>query len=239
MRRMAANPRCSGQSAVECALILPFLLLLIINVVNFGALFYAWISVANAARAGAQYYTSAGVSVSGGTGPSLSQVQALVSNELASLPNTASIQICVSRRATWLEQAVVPGNGAGRRPACRGYPRGYSQHHLHNRRSGCHLYLPADRPFVGVPRTGDSRHLAVHGSSPAGKDEGAAMSSRRHEERGAALVEFALVTMILLTVIIASVEFDRLLLVYTSLANAARALNPVRDCARKLPYRDR
>src|SRR5689334_16870203 len=44
-----------GQALIELALILPLLLLLIVNVVNFGGLLYAWITVSNAARAGAQY----------------------------------------------------------------------------------------------------------------------------------------------------------------------------------------
>jgi hypothetical protein len=45
----------SGQALVEFALILPLLFLLIVNAVNFGAFFFAWITVADAARAGAQY----------------------------------------------------------------------------------------------------------------------------------------------------------------------------------------
>ena len=43
----------------------------------------------------------------------------------------------------------------------------------------------------------------------------------RNSERGAALVEFALSTLILLTVIVAAIEFDRLLMVYTNLSHAA------------------
>ncbi len=44
-----------GQALIEYALILPFIFLLIINLVNFGGFFFAWITVANAARAGADY----------------------------------------------------------------------------------------------------------------------------------------------------------------------------------------
>ena len=49
-----------GQSLVELALILPLLFLLIVNVVNFGGVFFAWIAVADAARTGAQYWITGG-----------------------------------------------------------------------------------------------------------------------------------------------------------------------------------
>ena len=45
---------CSGQALIEFSLVLPLLLLLIVNVVNFGGLLYAWVTVSNAARTGAQ-----------------------------------------------------------------------------------------------------------------------------------------------------------------------------------------
>lgn len=45
----------SGAAAVELALTLPFLLLLVIGVVDYGRAFYTSITVANAARAGAEY----------------------------------------------------------------------------------------------------------------------------------------------------------------------------------------
>lgn len=44
-----------GVSTVEVALMLPFLLLLLIGLVDFGQLFHLAIEVSNAARAGAQY----------------------------------------------------------------------------------------------------------------------------------------------------------------------------------------
>lgn len=44
-----------GVSTLEVALMLPFLLLLLIGVVDFGQLFHLAIEVSNAARAGAQY----------------------------------------------------------------------------------------------------------------------------------------------------------------------------------------
>ena len=45
---------------------------------------------------------------------------------------------------------------------------------------------------------------------------------RNSAESGATIIEFALVTLILMIVIFASIEFDRMMLVYTTLANSAR-----------------
>ena len=45
----------------------------------------------------------------------------------------------------------------------------------------------------------------------------------RRSTRGSALVEFSVSAFLLVTVILATVEIDRMFLVYTSLANAARA----------------
>jgi Flp pilus assembly protein TadG len=48
-------------------------------------------------------------------------------------------------------------------------------------------------------------------------------SRRRAARRGSTMIEFAFVTFLLMIVIFASFEFDRMLLVYTTMANAARA----------------
>ena len=49
------------------------------------------------------------------------------------------------------------------------------------------------------------------------------MRKRKSAQRGATIIEFALVTLLLMIVIFAGIEFDRMLLVYTSLADSARA----------------
>src|SRR5260370_20154424 len=46
---------------------------------------------------------------------------------------------------------------------------------------------------------------------------------RRSRQRGSALIEFALVAFLLLLVMFAAIELDRMLFVYTSLADAAKA----------------
>lgn len=45
----------SGQSAIEMALVLPAVVLLLVVVADFGRVFYASIAIADAARAGVQY----------------------------------------------------------------------------------------------------------------------------------------------------------------------------------------
>jgi len=82
---------------VEFALILPLLFLLVINVVNFGGLLFAWIAVSNAARAGADYMVMGGASVGGPVLTTGSNVLDLVKKDLHNLPNNASdgaVSIC-------------------------------------------------------------------------------------------------------------------------------------------------
>jgi TadE-like protein len=49
------RPRTFGQALVEFALALPFLLLMLFGVIEFGRLIHAWLAVQNAARFGARY----------------------------------------------------------------------------------------------------------------------------------------------------------------------------------------
>ena len=85
-----------GQALLEFSLVLPLLFLLIVNVVNFGGMLYAWIAVSNAARTGAQYYITGGATVGAPDPPSVSAVRTLVLNDLHPLPNSGSAQVCVS-----------------------------------------------------------------------------------------------------------------------------------------------
>ena len=103
-RRRADSRRrcCQGSALVELALVLPLLFLLIINVVNFGGAFYASITVANAARAGAQYMVMGNAWIFGLSPPSASQVTTVVTNDLLSLPNRTSavIKVCINVSGT-------------------------------------------------------------------------------------------------------------------------------------------
>ena len=86
----------SGQALIEFALVLPLLFLLIVNVVNFGGMLYAWISVSNAARLGVQYYITGSATIGAPTRPTVATIQSLVMNDLSALPNMATAQVCVS-----------------------------------------------------------------------------------------------------------------------------------------------
>jgi len=93
-----------GQALVEYALMLPFIFLLIVNMVNFGGLFYAWITVANAARAGADYAVLGGASVGYGllAAPTGATINDVVTKEISSLPNSGSavVNVCKNNNGT-------------------------------------------------------------------------------------------------------------------------------------------
>ena len=86
----------SGQALIEFSLMLPLLFLLVVNVINFGGMLYAWICVSNAARTGAQYFITGGATVGAPVIPTAAAVQTLVENDLHPLPNSANAQVCVS-----------------------------------------------------------------------------------------------------------------------------------------------
>src|SRR5450759_1951466 len=107
----------SGQALIEFALILPLLFLLIVNVINFGGMFFAWICVSNAARTGAQYYTTGGVVLWAPTLPSAALVQTLVLADLHPLPNSATAQVCVSTSTSATVSSNIGTAPAGAPPA--------------------------------------------------------------------------------------------------------------------------
>jgi len=90
-----------GQALVEFALVLPLLFLLVVNAVNFGAFLFAWITVANSARAGAQYMVMAGATVGTPKPATAAQITTLVTNDVSSLLNRASlaVRVCIHNNA--------------------------------------------------------------------------------------------------------------------------------------------
>src|SRR5690349_4442184 len=92
------SQRRRGGALIELALTLPLLLLLILNVVNFGSFLYACVTVSNAARAGADFLMMGPASIGYRSLPTNAQVQAVVVADLGSLPNkaTAAITICTT-----------------------------------------------------------------------------------------------------------------------------------------------
>ena len=96
--------RCSsGQSMLETALILPLLLLIIFNAVNFGYFFLVALNLAAAPRSGAEYsiqgFTSPGQVTLPNAGPSTTTttVSYLTYQDMTGAlrsPSSASIQVC-------------------------------------------------------------------------------------------------------------------------------------------------
>jgi Flp pilus assembly protein TadG len=89
--------RNQGQALIEYILVIPLVFLLAVNVVNFGAFFYAFVTVANASRAAADYAILGGASVASGhiAAVSASQITTLITSDIASLPNNPSLSVNV------------------------------------------------------------------------------------------------------------------------------------------------
>jgi Flp pilus assembly protein TadG len=110
-RRTASN---GGQSLIEFALILPLIVLLVVNVVNFGSFLYTWIEVSNAARAGAQYMVLSGASLNHPTQATSALITKLVRDDLGSLVNGsgATVRVCTNNNGTFdLTSGQVDASG--------------------------------------------------------------------------------------------------------------------------------
>jgi hypothetical protein len=101
MIRSQTEKLARGQALVEFAFMLPLLLLIIANIVNFGGLFYAAITVANAARHGSQYWALGGASVGAPSPPSATLIHSLLTQDTLPLLNPSSLAVrsCVENKA--------------------------------------------------------------------------------------------------------------------------------------------
>ena len=92
-----------GSALIESTIVLPLLLLLMMNSVNFGIYMYDWITINDAVRAAALYQVYNGV-VLGSTGnpPAYANVQAVVTSNVTSLLNNSSVtvQVCSNFNGT-------------------------------------------------------------------------------------------------------------------------------------------
>ena len=89
----------AGQALMEFALILPLIFLLIVNAVNFGGLFFAWIGVADATRAATNYAILGGASAGSPSTPGSTAIKGLVTT-YSPLPNASSLSINICARTT-------------------------------------------------------------------------------------------------------------------------------------------
>ena len=101
--------KTEGQALIEFALVLPMAFLLIVNAVNFGAFLFAWITVANAARSGAQYMARGRATVGTPTAARAAQITALVTSDASSLLNRASLAVRVCKNNNGVVSCSGPG----------------------------------------------------------------------------------------------------------------------------------
>ncbi|HEY6346221.1 MAG TPA: TadE family protein [Bryobacteraceae bacterium] len=87
-RKAAASAR--GQSLVEVAIIAPFVFFLIVLVIDFAGLIGAWMVVANAARAAADYAILSGSSAGLPGEATSTSLQNLINADMAALPGLSS-----------------------------------------------------------------------------------------------------------------------------------------------------
>jgi hypothetical protein len=102
----------SGHSLVEFALLIPLLFLVLVNAINFGGFYFAWITVASAARTGSQYASLAGATVSGPAPPSSTQIYNVVTQDISALPNRGSlaVRVCTNTNGTVACNQTGPGS---------------------------------------------------------------------------------------------------------------------------------
>jgi hypothetical protein len=99
----------NGQALIEFALILPLVFLLIVNAVNFGSFLFAWITVANSARTGAQYMALGRAAVGTLTPATASQITALITSDTSSLLNRASLAVRLCKNNNGVQTCSGPG----------------------------------------------------------------------------------------------------------------------------------
>jgi Flp pilus assembly protein TadG len=94
--------RSGGQALVEFALIVPLVFLLAVNAINFGGFLFAWITVASAARSGAQYMAMSSASPGAPAAATAAQIGTLVKNDVFSLLKKSTIVVltCTNNTAS-------------------------------------------------------------------------------------------------------------------------------------------
>ena len=104
IRKLSRIRDSRGQSLVETALMIPLLLVLILNAVNFGYFLLVTLNLTSAARSGIEYAiqgssTVANTSLPTAVGTSATTVSSLISQELGSLNSgTLAVKICSLNR---------------------------------------------------------------------------------------------------------------------------------------------
>ena len=110
VRHSSGSGASAGEALIEFALILPMVFLLIVNAVNFGGFLFAWITVANGARAGAQYTVLGRAAVGTPTPATAAQITSLIAGDGWSLLNRASLTVRVCKNNNGTLTCSGPGS---------------------------------------------------------------------------------------------------------------------------------
>jgi Flp pilus assembly protein TadG len=117
----------TGQSLIETILITPLLLLIILNVVNFGYFFLAALNIAAAPRTGVEYGIVGGETPASLTLPSAgppsttSTISYLVQQDMTGAvydPTSANLQICTPTNVDSTTKSGLNGTGTGQKSNC-------------------------------------------------------------------------------------------------------------------------
>ncbi len=112
----------AGHSLIEFALLVPLLFLVLVNAINFGGFFFAWITMANAARSGSQYASLAGATVSAPSPPTSSQIYNVVAQDISALPNRSSLAVRVCTNTNGTVACEQTGSGSFTNPTADSRP---------------------------------------------------------------------------------------------------------------------
>lgn len=147
----------SGHSLVEFALLLPLLFLLLVNAVNFGGFYFAWITMAGAARNGSQYASRAGATVSAPAPATSSQIYSLVTQDISALPNRSSLAVRVCSNNAGTITCNQTGTGTFTNPAADARPE-----------SSLYVMTWVDVKYTYVPLIPmfNFSHLGIHATIP-------------------------------------------------------------------------
>ena len=92
----------NGQSLVELGILIPLLLVIVLGAIDFGRAYYAYVTVTNAARAGAQY-----ASVSNANAADTEGITAAVDQEAGSLSGSPTVTASSSTDSRGKSVAMV------------------------------------------------------------------------------------------------------------------------------------
>lgn len=147
-----------GQALIEMAFIIPFLLFIIANVVNYGGMFYAAITVANAARHASENFVYGSATIRNALPGSPDQVWTQLQQEMLTLPNQSSIviRLCYENRGDPTNPACAtrgPGSATFTIPPIDGRPEAFTyQIAWADVGYTYQPYIPLfDVPILGVP----------------------------------------------------------------------------------------